>query len=479
MMTTCCAIVGLVFLVLTNLAIIIAFATPYWMVTERINRGLWAYCDHQTCTWVFQESPYYLPGQDSGQCLHRGGTNSLFFFVLLGCSLLSACCCWCLFYGETLWLLLFWAPLSVCLPHVVSFNGGTLCSSLSFGFLSLVCMLLLVFVLGGTNSVLLCLLVFLCLSVCCCWCLFQRELSLLVCPLGVLCLSVCCCWCLFQRELSLLVCPLGVLCLSVCCCWCLFQGGYSLPTPVYWGPLFVCIMLLVLGGTLCSCLALWGPLFVCMLLFVLEGSKLCSCHLGSSVCLQPVVGGGVSLAEALCSCLSAGCSCCPPPPPTHTHTHIRTCIHKHTHAHTHLSCRQFTRRETEVGKQGQKKRWKNKPKPNATNSAEHVEAPPPSPSTYHHHNHHHHRYRHTTHTHSNVSCVFRTPHSVSPPVLIPRHLFAVRKRLVSLRVPDVHTRSCGIACATGAISETSRSLAADLVPKQSSLQTELEAQRTG
>ena len=67
MMTTCCAIVGLVFLVLTNLAIIIAFATPYWMVTERINRGLWAYCDHQTCTWVFQESPYYLPGQDSGE----------------------------------------------------------------------------------------------------------------------------------------------------------------------------------------------------------------------------------------------------------------------------------------------------------------------------------------------------------------------------------------------------------------------------
>ena len=58
-------------------------------------------------------------------------------------------------------------------------------------------------------------------------------------------------------------------------------------------------MLLVLGGTL--------------LLFVLVGSSvclyavvcfrgiktLCSCHLGSSVCLQPVVGGVVSLAEAL------------------------------------------------------------------------------------------------------------------------------------------------------------------------------------
>ena len=144
MMTTCCAIVGLVFLVLTNLAIIIAFATPYWMVTERINRGLWAYCDHQTCTWVFQESPYYLPGQDSGQCLHRGGTNSLFFFVLLGSSLLSACCCWCLVYRETLWLLLSFGflSLSVCIMFLILVCVEN--CSLSFGFLSFVCMLLLV-----------------------------------------------------------------------------------------------------------------------------------------------------------------------------------------------------------------------------------------------------------------------------------------------------------------------------------------------
>ena len=138
MMTTCCAIVGLVFLVLTNLAIIIAFATPYWMVTERINRGLWAYCDHQTCTWVFQESPYYLPGQDSGQCLHRGGANSLVFFVLLGSSLLSACSCWCLFNGGTLCSCLsFWDPV--------------LLGSCPFGVLSFVCTLLLVFVLGENS----------------------------------------------------------------------------------------------------------------------------------------------------------------------------------------------------------------------------------------------------------------------------------------------------------------------------------------
>ena len=170
MMTTCCAIVGLVFLVLTNLAIIIAFATPYWMVTERINRGLWAYCDHQTCTWVFQESPYYLPGQDSGQCLHRGGTNSLFFFVLLGSSLLSACCCWCLgFLGNSLATPVFWVPLSVCLHHVFNFSvSKTVLCPLGSSLLS-ACFCWSV-VLGGTHcSSLSCGVP---LFVCCCWCLF-------------------------------------------------------------------------------------------------------------------------------------------------------------------------------------------------------------------------------------------------------------------------------------------------------------------
>ncbi|XP_076456643.1 uncharacterized protein LOC143290953 [Babylonia areolata] len=64
MMTTLCAIVGLVFLVLTNLASIISFATPYWIVEGQRNRGLWAFCEGQTCTWVFQ-THHGLPEQGS------------------------------------------------------------------------------------------------------------------------------------------------------------------------------------------------------------------------------------------------------------------------------------------------------------------------------------------------------------------------------------------------------------------------------
>ncbi|XP_067665309.1 uncharacterized protein [Haliotis asinina] len=62
MMTTCCAILGLILLVVTNLCIIISFATPYWLEIKDIDvnlyhqpahRGLWAYCDYRECTWVF------------------------------------------------------------------------------------------------------------------------------------------------------------------------------------------------------------------------------------------------------------------------------------------------------------------------------------------------------------------------------------------------------------------------------------------
>ncbi|KAH9513742.1 hypothetical protein Btru_041986 [Bulinus truncatus] len=56
-MTTCCAVFGLVFLVLTNLAIIIAFATPYWIEFRVGNyQGLWAHCRANSCTWVFERN---------------------------------------------------------------------------------------------------------------------------------------------------------------------------------------------------------------------------------------------------------------------------------------------------------------------------------------------------------------------------------------------------------------------------------------
>uniref|UniRef100_A0A0B6YT57 Uncharacterized protein n=1 Tax=Arion vulgaris TaxID=1028688 RepID=A0A0B6YT57_9EUPU len=53
---SCCSVLGLVFLVVTNLAIIIAFATPYWVEYRgQINQGLWAYCQSDSCTWVFED----------------------------------------------------------------------------------------------------------------------------------------------------------------------------------------------------------------------------------------------------------------------------------------------------------------------------------------------------------------------------------------------------------------------------------------
>ncbi|KAK7485996.1 hypothetical protein BaRGS_00022748 [Batillaria attramentaria] len=96
-MTTCCAIVGLIFLVLTNLANIIAFATPYWIITGRLNRGLWAYCDDSTCTWVFQEVPTSIPGQDSAWWLATQGLMCCGLGVSLFALLVAtvALCCEC------------------------------------------------------------------------------------------------------------------------------------------------------------------------------------------------------------------------------------------------------------------------------------------------------------------------------------------------------------------------------------------------
>lgn len=56
-MTTCGSVFGLVMLVLTNLAVIICFATPYWVEFRYgSNLGLWAVCKADSCTWVFEEN---------------------------------------------------------------------------------------------------------------------------------------------------------------------------------------------------------------------------------------------------------------------------------------------------------------------------------------------------------------------------------------------------------------------------------------
>ncbi|XP_060564293.1 uncharacterized protein LOC132723568 isoform X2 [Ruditapes philippinarum] len=55
MEASCAQILGLIMLVNTNLAIIISFATPYWIVHALGygNLGLWAECLGEKCTWVF------------------------------------------------------------------------------------------------------------------------------------------------------------------------------------------------------------------------------------------------------------------------------------------------------------------------------------------------------------------------------------------------------------------------------------------
>lgn len=64
MRATCAQIFALIVLVNTNLAIIIAFATPYWIEWNWVttwpqhwlrpeNQGLWAECGQSSCRWVF------------------------------------------------------------------------------------------------------------------------------------------------------------------------------------------------------------------------------------------------------------------------------------------------------------------------------------------------------------------------------------------------------------------------------------------
>ncbi|KAH3740077.1 uncharacterized protein LOC127851091 isoform X3 [Dreissena polymorpha] len=65
MRTSCCQIIGLILLVNTNLALIIAFATPYWVEWRGIlqalgrlvghghsNTGLWGSCTGTDCDWA-------------------------------------------------------------------------------------------------------------------------------------------------------------------------------------------------------------------------------------------------------------------------------------------------------------------------------------------------------------------------------------------------------------------------------------------
>lgn len=55
-MNSCAAISGLIMLVVTNLAAIVSFATPYWREQKSSTEGLWATCHGTQCQWVFDNN---------------------------------------------------------------------------------------------------------------------------------------------------------------------------------------------------------------------------------------------------------------------------------------------------------------------------------------------------------------------------------------------------------------------------------------
>lgn len=97
-------ILALFFLVISNLAIIISFATPYWlefrsselMQGANHHRGLWAYCDSSSCKWVFDNN--FLIQKELGEWIHAA---QALYSVGFACGLISlmiatvALCCNC------------------------------------------------------------------------------------------------------------------------------------------------------------------------------------------------------------------------------------------------------------------------------------------------------------------------------------------------------------------------------------------------
>ncbi|XP_014778601.1 transmembrane protein 47 [Octopus bimaculoides] len=104
MRATCMVIVALFFLVVSNLAIVISFATPYWIEFRNPvfhsggnhHRGLWAYCDSSSCKWVFDNN--FLIQKDLGVLIQV--TQALYSIGAV-CGILSlliatiALCCDC------------------------------------------------------------------------------------------------------------------------------------------------------------------------------------------------------------------------------------------------------------------------------------------------------------------------------------------------------------------------------------------------
>mmetsp|Transcript_42108 Transcript_42108/g.67373 ORF Transcript_42108/g.67373 Transcript_42108/m.67373 type:complete len:172 (-) Transcript_42108:177-692(-) len=93
-MNSCTAISALIMLVVTNLATIISFATPYWLEGKVETQGLWAKCVSQECSWVFQE---VKENNEKDYIIATQGLMSVGLAVCLIALLVStlALCCQC------------------------------------------------------------------------------------------------------------------------------------------------------------------------------------------------------------------------------------------------------------------------------------------------------------------------------------------------------------------------------------------------
>lgn len=94
-MNSCTAISGLILLVVTNLACIVSFATPYWLEKKGKTIGLWAECHDQKCEWVFEKSSYSPTDKD--YVIASQGLMSVGLAVCLIALLVAtlALCCQC------------------------------------------------------------------------------------------------------------------------------------------------------------------------------------------------------------------------------------------------------------------------------------------------------------------------------------------------------------------------------------------------
>lgn len=93
-MNSCAAISGLIMLVVTNLAAIVSFATPYWREQRLSTEGLWAKCQMQECQWVFDSKDL---SDSNDYIIATQGLMSVGLTVCLVALLVStlALCCQC------------------------------------------------------------------------------------------------------------------------------------------------------------------------------------------------------------------------------------------------------------------------------------------------------------------------------------------------------------------------------------------------